>query len=532
MTADSDPNADNLTVSSIGTRADLNRTEKTPESLSFDADVQASSGDFGRYVIQERIGSGGFGTVFRALDPTLDRVVAIKVPNSASDWDPALVASFIKEARFLAKLQHAHVVAIYDAGKNDKGVPFIVMEYVDGEPLSRVPIEKETREERLQLLADVADAIHFAHKRGFVHRDLKPENILISKDGIAKVTDFGLAINEHDPGTSRAAGTPVYMSPEQITMPPSDLDGRSDIFSLGVILYEQLTGKRPFAADSRKDLYNQIISRSVKPPSQIDESISDQLESICLKCLEKDVAARPSNAMQVKSLLRIQPKPKRRAASSIASAIGVLLTLVCIVGFALSKSFSKPSEPLALTPIAWQHSSPKDHAFIDNQGSIHIRSNSSSACFATHEVAGGDFEMSADVDILSEIGYVGFMVNAHKTSIQPEKYNLTLLKFGASGVNSPVSFVITESEVDNSTHHFGITSSNYLHFEEISKSFPKNLSLKAEVRNGKLAKVMVDGRELPGIVNKNLQVGVANNTLAGVNAMGQMIIRNFQLKEL
>jgi serine/threonine-protein kinase len=278
-----------------------------------------------RYQLQRVVASGGMATIYHALDLRLDRQVAVKImhPHLANDED--FVGRFIREAKAAAALAHPNIVAIQDQGWNEGGVPavFIVMEYIEGFTLRDVIAEQGALgvTESLRYFAPVISAMSAAHKNGILHRDLKPENILISKDGRVKVADFGLAKGPQLGATltvesSVILGSVSYLSPEQVQRGLSDM--RSDVYSLGIVLFEMLTGKKPFDGESPIQIAYMHVNENVMAPSTLNSNIPPELDEIVLKATANnpDKRFRDAGAFQEQVLaLLAKLDPNRRQMS-------------------------------------------------------------------------------------------------------------------------------------------------------------------------------------------------------------------------
>jgi serine/threonine protein kinase len=271
----------------------------------------------GRYRVERILGKGGFGLVYLAHDEQLQRLVAVKVPHPHVVAQTADAEAYLTEARTVANLDHPHIVPVYDVGSTEQVPCFVVSKYIDGTDLAtRIKQSRLSIHDTVELVATVAGALHHAHKQGLVHRDVKPGNILLDPAGRPHVADFGLALKEKDVGKGPTfAGTPAYMSPEQARGEGHRVDGRADVFSLGVVLYELLVGKRPFRGDSPQELLEQIASVEARPPRQWDDTIPAELERICLKALAKRVSERYTTAKDLSDDLgRVVGRAKQLAA--------------------------------------------------------------------------------------------------------------------------------------------------------------------------------------------------------------------------
>ena len=244
--------------------------------------------NYGRYkVVKELSREGGMGVVFLAHDPNLDMAVVLKVMRQEWVSSEELISRFVDEARALGRLDHPSIVRVYNADE-DNGVVYIVMEFIEGESLNEAMEKRYLNPKDIARLgADIAEALDFAHQKGIIHRDIKPSNILIRKDGRVKITDFGIAHIEDLKKTQVGVtlGTPPYMSPEQVR--GEVIDGRSDLFSLGIVLYELSTGQRPFKGKTREATFEAIRRESPIEPTKINPSVPKNLSQIIMKCLRK-----------------------------------------------------------------------------------------------------------------------------------------------------------------------------------------------------------------------------------------------------
>ena len=277
----------------------------------YDPDVASRSdqalpfnGSFGDYDLLETIARGGMGVVFKARHRQLNRIVALKMILAGQLADAQHIQRFRAEAQAAAKLDHPGIVPVYEVGEQ-QGQQYFTMAFVEGkslaERLRNGPIEAK---EAARLVRDLAAAIAYAHEHGIVHRDLKPANVLIDAQGQPKLTDFGLAKQTHGAsemtGTGQILGTPSYMSPEQAQGDAATVGPAADVYGLGALLFALLTGRPPFQGASPVETIQHVIAAEPPRPRSLNPSVPRDLETICLKCLEKSPAKRYASAMVLK----------------------------------------------------------------------------------------------------------------------------------------------------------------------------------------------------------------------------------------
>jgi serine/threonine-protein kinase len=320
----------------------------------------------GRYEVDSLLGRGGMSSVFSGWDRTLGREVAIKVLASELVEDGVFVERFEREARAAASLSHRNVVAVFDSGV-DEGARFIVMEHVSGRTLAAllrdgpIPVEQA-----LDIAVGVAEALGAAHSRGIVHRDVKPGNVMIGENGRVKVLDFGIARALAATSLTQAStviGTAGYLSPEQAE--GRQVDARSDLYGLGCVLYEMLTGRPPFVADSAAALVHQHVAQAPEPPSRLRREVSPALDGIALRCLAKDPRERYARASVLSAALikeradrasASDPRPRAAAPRSrrrqLSIALPALATLALALLLALGSGAGPSRRPSATSASA------------------------------------------------------------------------------------------------------------------------------------------------------------------------------------
>jgi hypothetical protein len=331
----------------------------------------------GRFTILNEIGRGSYGVVWAAHDPVLAREVAIKViPLSReAEFRTQIEANFLREAKSAGGMSHPSIVTIYDAGKTD-AFAYIAMERLHGQDLHEYLASGNRMSPRqaASMMMRLADAIHYANKRGLVHRDIKPSNIFLSRDLKPKLLDFGTALaptprDAKDKGTRQLVGTPNYMSPEQAKGEP--LDARSDIFSLGTILYELLTGRRAFDGRTIDETLEQVLSARPRAVDKIRPDTPEPLVAIVRKAMERDPAQRYQKASDFRNALadfvdgsrapgadvsaatRSEPAPAPVSRTGLKLAVGaaVVVAAVVVIAIALRPAPEPPPPVVEATPV-------------------------------------------------------------------------------------------------------------------------------------------------------------------------------------
>ena len=281
--------------------------------------------NLGAFRILHQIGEGGMAKVYKAFQPSMERYVALKVLPSQFAEDPQFVERFIREARTIAQLEHKNILPVYDFGEQN-GITYLAMRYVEGGTLKELLSKgRLTLQDVLDLMSQICPALDYAHRRGVIHRDVKPSNVILDSEGAAYLTDFGIAkvvgVSGDLTATGAAIGTPAYMAPEQAM--GNTVDARTDIYALGIMLYEMVVGRVPFRADTPMAVLMAHLHEPLPLPSQVDPSVPHDVEAVIIKALAKSPADRYQFAREVVTALRkmIQAAPSRTQTSTLITLI-------------------------------------------------------------------------------------------------------------------------------------------------------------------------------------------------------------------
>jgi WD40 repeat protein/Tfp pilus assembly protein PilF/tRNA A-37 threonylcarbamoyl transferase component Bud32 len=298
-TVDVDDTADQVICPACGSSFCRHRGSTTP--------YLPSRTRLGKFELVERVGQGACGTVYKARDLELDRTVAIKVPRAGNLIEGQELDRFLREARSVAQLRHPSIIPVHEVGQQD-GFPYLVSDFVDGVNLTSLLTGRQLPPRKAaEVVATIADALQYAHEHGVIHRDVKPSNIMLDNEGRAHIMDFGMAKREAGEVTvtieGQVLGTPAFMSPEQAGGESHKVDGRTDVYSLGAVLYQLLTGELPFRGNARMLLY-QVRNDEPRPPRSLNDTIPRDLQTICLKAMAKVPGGRYATARDMADDLR------------------------------------------------------------------------------------------------------------------------------------------------------------------------------------------------------------------------------------
>jgi eukaryotic-like serine/threonine-protein kinase len=488
----------------------------------------------GRYHVLRAVGRGGFGVVWQAYDPVLQKYVAVKAPRPRQPGRPLPQATFLHEARKAASLRHPAIVQVYDVGEGEGGW-YIISEFVEGESLAarmagdRLPFDRSAR-----IIATVAGALHAAHLAGLVHRDVKPGNVLLDRAGNAYLTDFGLAVREDEQLAERTkvSGTLAYMPPEQICGDTHLMDGRADIYSLGAVLYELLTGRPLFRARNVEEYRELILRREPRPPRSIDDTIPEELERICLKCLAKHVRDRYKTAQDLADelvawLARADrlPAPPPRLPGSVpgwlkAAVAGTLVLSLAggAVGVAVLSGALAGGRPLPTSPeqpggpsrvvdrgpkeptvkeLVWPRGRDTSKwEVLEATNQLKIYTNST-GMLQLGEADADSWDFSATLGQLAAAGRIGLFLGYRK---DPEtttaSFELIYLVVDARGQASLLRSVESYRYDAPFTNTTGTTYASV----QPTNLLPEN-TIRLVVRGNRLSEVRFNGKVLPGMLD-------------------------------
>ncbi len=352
--------------------------------------------EYGRYRIQKELGKGNIGVVYLAHDPQIDRPVALKVLRQDRIVNEDFILRFEQEAKAIGRLSHQNIVTVYDVGQ-DHNTIYIAMEYLKGMPFDEVIRSRRLENEKIiDIGVQVAEALDYAHKHKIVHRDIKPSNMILTDEGTVKLTDFGIAHIGDQTATQltqvgEILGTPVYMSPEQAMGSP--IDGRTDLYSLGVILYELIVGRRPFNGGNMTAILRAIIQDTPDPPSQTDPFIPKALSDLIMRSLSKDPGDRFQTGAEMAMALKVALKqPENKRNNTIP--IWIVAAIVALSGATVAWYISTKVQPdnggaTVIESIRDSDEKPSDDAAVQLHSTLMIDSTPAGASVFIDDIPKG-----------------------------------------------------------------------------------------------------------------------------------------------
>lgn len=488
-----------------------------PETESTTSNVATAT----RYEVQKHLGSGSFGSVSLAWDHQLQREVAIKRPRAG--LPATALQSFLREAQLVASLRHPSVVVVHDVQVTEAGEPFIVYEYLPGQSLRQrlVPNSPLPLTEAISIATAIAEGLAAAHKLGLTHRDLKPANILFDAEGRPHIADFGLAVQEGQQQLLKGevAGTYKYMAPEQVRGETHQFDGRTDLWALGVILYEMLTGRQPFTGDNPADITDQILHRAPRPPRQWIPEIPKEVEQLVLKLLAKPLAERIGSAHDVVEFLRgFQARSTGHLASSprqsrlvLLTSIAMLLVISLIGGFAAASYYrsrnSAPSPRIVLTDEdfeagAWTRLMPKSPPGAVSIDPTTVLIHESAKLSVSSQVqeylllgrtAARNFSFKLRLVPTQWQGESGIFLGYIDT---PDQGNMTALLISLAKNKEGQCVIERQMAVQSPAGSQTVTNMTQLLRSSNGVTVGKSVSLQVDVDNGRVARIFVDGKQM------------------------------------
>ncbi len=407
--------------------------EPPPNLLPIDSLSWMPPNKIGKFEIGSVLGRGSFGIVLEGTDTALNRRVAIKIPRDASRNH----ADFVAEARANAALSHPNIVPLLEFGTDaDLGTPYLVFPFVEGGDLARMietsmPLSPGVA---VRYIIDVANAIQHAHSRDLYHRDLKPKNILIDASGRACVSDFGLSMHVAAQRKQRNefAGTPAYMAPEQVRGESESLDGRSDVWALGVVLYEMLSKRRPFSGGTPEELRNAILNHAPRPLTQFARNVPPRLDELCRRCLKRSPEDRFASSGELATALQswlteyenaslppesdgTAPPKANRFAASLWSFILAAISLTIVIG---GIGYMIAAQPKELEHLAWENGSTVTfERYTPSLKRLHLTSDQLAVCKIGEGTSTG-FQVEAGLKQVGRGAY-GFVWGWHRSPTDP-----------------------------------------------------------------------------------------------------------------